>query len=191
MKTLSTFLLLSFVLSACPLCNFLERRRGTEINVTSPAPSPSLSNTNTMATTNYNPFTGSLQSIMPQQVGPFRMWQALQPQTPYGGMTEYVVGYYETPDGQRAVFNVRNYPSAQAANDSLQSAIRSVAEVYRRPPRSATPGVVVKRGQTVGAMILIVMDDGREIVIWTDGSLRCEVLAGTGYGRVFFDNMTF
>ena len=62
------------------------------------------SNSNAPVTTsaptavNYNPFTGSLRSIMPQQIGQYTMWRDIETHTPSGGATENVSGYYRMAD---------------------------------------------------------------------------------------------
>jgi hypothetical protein len=147
-------------------------------------------------TVNYNPFTGSLLSIIPRQIGQYTLTRDPETHRVYaGGPTENVSAAYSAPDGTGAILELKNYPSAQAANQALQEAARTTGQVWGRP-LSVTPGIAVKRGQTVGPMIVAAYNDGMgrpvDIVYWADGSLLCQArVYRRGAGRAFYDSVPF
>lgn len=152
---------------------------GSQPSGSEPAPEPS---------SEPPPESGSLESIIPQQVGDFELQQIdTIPEATEAGATDARQMLYASPDGIEASHQVAVYSSPDQAEQPLQGFRDELTsagyEVVTEEP------VTDEQGARLGTVVALMGET--EVILWTNGGVFALVETPEGYAADFYNNLPY
>ncbi len=134
------------------------------------------------------PESGSLESLIPQQVGDFELQQIEEiPEAIDAGATDARQMLYVSPDGVEALHQLSAWTSADAADQPLQGFTEELTsagyEVVDEVP------LTDDQGNQQGTLVALAGET--EVILWTNRELFALIETPEGYALDFYENLPY